>query len=159
MEGTKKLKSTSFHQYSWSSEVETTWISLIGWHHKTSNLELIKLNMQVVQPLWGAGWPLSLALTVLITSLSFKAEVQGRKSRHVFLSILTWRVLERAMSEGMETFCGQWNLMDTIFQNGQLLLNILKEWPLMDTFGDISWTLFGVRSGGARLSEHCSVPG
>ena len=24
-----------FHQYSWNSEVETTWISLIGWHHKT----------------------------------------------------------------------------------------------------------------------------
>ena len=26
----------SFHQYSWNSEVETTWISLIGWQHKTS---------------------------------------------------------------------------------------------------------------------------
>ena len=36
MEGTKKIKSMSFHQYSWNSEVETTWISLIGWHHKTS---------------------------------------------------------------------------------------------------------------------------
>ena len=36
MEGMKKIKSTSFHQYSWNSEVETTWISLIGWHHKTS---------------------------------------------------------------------------------------------------------------------------
>ena len=24
------------HQYSWNSEVETTWISLIGWPHKTS---------------------------------------------------------------------------------------------------------------------------
>ena len=35
MEGKKKIKSTSFHQYSWNSEVETTWISLIGWHHKT----------------------------------------------------------------------------------------------------------------------------
>ena len=33
----KKIKSISFHQYSWNSEVETTWISLIGWHHKTSN--------------------------------------------------------------------------------------------------------------------------
>ena len=37
MEGMKKIKSTSFHQYSWNSEVETIWISLIGWHHKTSN--------------------------------------------------------------------------------------------------------------------------
>ena len=36
--GWKKIKSTSFHQYSWNSEVETTWISLIGWHHKTSIL-------------------------------------------------------------------------------------------------------------------------
>jgi hypothetical protein len=26
----------SFHQYSWTSEVETTWISLIGWPHRTS---------------------------------------------------------------------------------------------------------------------------
>ena len=32
----KKIKSTSIHQYSWNSEVETKWISLIGWHHKTS---------------------------------------------------------------------------------------------------------------------------
>ena len=37
MEGTKKIKSTSFHQYSWNFEVETTWISLIGWQHKTSS--------------------------------------------------------------------------------------------------------------------------
>ena len=36
MEGMKKIKSTSFHQYSWNSEVETTWINLIGWHHETS---------------------------------------------------------------------------------------------------------------------------
>ena len=40
MEGTKKIKSMSFHQYSWISEVETTWISLIGWHHKTSSIYL-----------------------------------------------------------------------------------------------------------------------
>ena len=33
---TKIIKSTAFHQYSWNSEVETTWISLIGWHHTTS---------------------------------------------------------------------------------------------------------------------------
>ena len=38
MEGTKKIKSMSFHQYSGNSEVETTWISLIGWHHKTSTI-------------------------------------------------------------------------------------------------------------------------
>ena len=37
MEGMKKIKSMSFHQYSWNSEVEATWISLIGWHHKTSS--------------------------------------------------------------------------------------------------------------------------
>ena len=37
MEGMKKTKSMLFHQYSWNSEVETTWISLICWHHKTSN--------------------------------------------------------------------------------------------------------------------------
>ena len=32
---TKKLK--SIHQYSWNSEVETTWISLLFWPHRTSN--------------------------------------------------------------------------------------------------------------------------
>ena len=32
------MKSTWFHQYSWNSEVETSWISLIGWHHKTSTI-------------------------------------------------------------------------------------------------------------------------
>ena len=41
MEGMKKIKSTSFHQYSWNSEVETTWISLIGWHHKTSSTYIV----------------------------------------------------------------------------------------------------------------------
>ena len=34
--GQKKIKTTSFHQYPWNSEVETTWISLIGWPLKTS---------------------------------------------------------------------------------------------------------------------------
>ena len=37
MGGTKNIKSTSFHQYLWNSKVETMWISLIGWPHKTSN--------------------------------------------------------------------------------------------------------------------------
>ena len=37
MEGMKKIKSMSFYQYSWNSEVESTWISLIGWHHKISS--------------------------------------------------------------------------------------------------------------------------
>ena len=44
MEGMKKIKSTSFHQYSWNSEVETTWISLIGWHHKTSSTYIFLLT-------------------------------------------------------------------------------------------------------------------
>ena len=41
MEGTKKIKSTSFHHYSRNSEVETTWISLIGWPHKTSSMYIV----------------------------------------------------------------------------------------------------------------------
>ena len=43
MEGTKKIISMSFHQYSWNSEVETTWISLIGWYHKTSNVYVVSV--------------------------------------------------------------------------------------------------------------------
>ena len=31
--GRKKIKWTSFHQYSWISEIETTWISLITPYH------------------------------------------------------------------------------------------------------------------------------
>ena len=39
---TKKIKSTSCHQY---SEVETTWISLIGWHHKISNKYVCSIEL------------------------------------------------------------------------------------------------------------------
>ena len=46
---------------------------------------------------------------------------------------------------GMETFRGQWHLVDTIFQNGWLFVDILKGWLLVDTFGDILRTLFCVR--------------
>ena len=42
MEGKKKINSSSFRQYSWNSEVETTWIRLIGWHHKTSSLDVLR---------------------------------------------------------------------------------------------------------------------
>ena len=46
---------------------------------------------------------------------------------------------------GMETFHGQWHLVDTIFQNGWLLVDILKRWHFVDTFGDISWTILSTR--------------
>ena len=35
-EGTKKMFSRLFHQYSWNSEVKTTWKGLICWQHRTS---------------------------------------------------------------------------------------------------------------------------
>ena len=40
-QGDKKIKSKSFHQYSWNSKVGTTWISLIGWPQKTSNMYIV----------------------------------------------------------------------------------------------------------------------
>ena len=43
--------------------------------------------------------------------------------------------------EKMETFREQWHLVDTIFQIGRLLVDILKGWLFVDTFGDISWTI------------------
>ena len=54
MEGTKEIKSTLFHQYSWNSEVETTWISLIGWHHKTSNgkVSYIWCHIHLIMRIW-----------------------------------------------------------------------------------------------------------
>ena len=54
---------------------------------------------------------------------------------------------------GMETFRGQWHLVDTIFHKGRLLVDIPKGWLFVDTFGDISWAIL------VRLSKHCSVPG
>ena len=58
--GEKKIKPRSFHQYSWNSEVEITWISLIGWHRKTSSEYTSKAQYQVrmyvfllpLQPCW-----------------------------------------------------------------------------------------------------------
>ena len=44
MEGMKKIKKMLFHQYSWKSEVEKTWISLIGWPHKTSTILVVGLK-------------------------------------------------------------------------------------------------------------------
>ena len=41
---------------------------------------------------------------------------------------------------GMETFCGQWLLVDTFFQNGWILVNIFRGWIFMDIFLEFSWT-------------------
>ena len=35
---------------------------------------------------------------------------------------------------GMETFRGQWLLVDIFFQNGQIFVDIVKGWILVDTF-------------------------
>jgi len=44
----KNKINVAFHQYSWNSDVEATWISLIGWPHKTSTaysgLNVLHLN-------------------------------------------------------------------------------------------------------------------
>ena len=40
----QKIKTTSFHQYLWNSELETTWISLIGWPHKTGMEKFIEMS-------------------------------------------------------------------------------------------------------------------
>ena len=44
-EGQNKIKTKFFHQYSSNSEVETSWISLVGWGpHKTSTVETLQSN-------------------------------------------------------------------------------------------------------------------
>jgi hypothetical protein len=74
---------------------------------------------------------------------------------HQCLLHSVWWCCEIHELKGMETFRGQWHDNDTFLQNGQLLVDILKGWLFVDTFGDISWTLlvkwtlFSVRSGGA----------
>ena len=55
MEGTKKIKPKWIHQYSWNFEVETTWISLIGWLHKTSTKYIMsKTSGKFLQILWSS---------------------------------------------------------------------------------------------------------
>ena len=81
MEGTKKIKSTSFHQYSWNSEVETTWISLISWHHKTSTKYWVKQCSKVIFP--------SEVPIVLGKCLS--------KSYHVGRKIVTYNLISKSI--------------------------------------------------------------
>ena len=47
--GTKKKILSSFHPYSWNSEVETTWKSLIDWRHRTFNIYLLQLSKNVAK--------------------------------------------------------------------------------------------------------------
>ena len=51
--GQKKMKPKSFHQYSWNSEVETTWINLICWPYRTSSTVLHKVCVRKVR---GKNW-------------------------------------------------------------------------------------------------------
>ena len=70
MEGTKKIKSKSFHQYSWNSEVETTWTGLICWHHKTSNT-LVALILETIPISYPSGARF-IALRNIVLKLAFK---------------------------------------------------------------------------------------
>ena len=45
-----------FYQYSWNSKVETTWISLIGWLHKTSTIDLFTIGGSQVLPIKSEQW-------------------------------------------------------------------------------------------------------
>ena len=45
-EGTISKKRRSFHWFSRNSELEATWISLIGWPHKTSSMYVYYANWQ-----------------------------------------------------------------------------------------------------------------
>ena len=77
MEGMKKIKSTSFHQYSWNSEVETTWISLIGWHHKTSTTYLPHLvNIGKERPLTKTNAPHDFFYNLVIQETPFAASIR-----------------------------------------------------------------------------------
>ena len=57
VEGTKKIKTTLFHQYSSNSEVETTWIRLICWPHKTSVCPLQHTNFSGKSTSWWQDVP------------------------------------------------------------------------------------------------------
>ena len=42
-----KNKNNIFHELSWNSEVETSWISLIGWPYKMSNTYVISVSWRL----------------------------------------------------------------------------------------------------------------
>ena len=90
MEGMKKMKSMSFHQYSWNSEVETTWISLIGWHHKTSTTEL--LTGVVINDVWikielSSSWSYTIQ-NHIATINEPKVSISVKNWRHFFKKIV-----------------------------------------------------------------------
>ena len=99
------------------------------------------------------GFPVSLINSLLCCEISYNS---GPKEPEKWSPLRFWQVYTEVKTfsiKGMETFRGQWHLVDTIFQNGRLLVDIPKGWLFVDTFGDISWTIL------VRLSKHCSVPG
>ena len=82
------------------------------------------------------------------------------------------------VSTGMETFCGQWLLVETFFQNGPILVDIFRGWIFVDIFWVNSSTHFLMvitnsantallisqhRGCGGKapawLRKHCSVSG
>ena len=96
MKGTKKIKSMSFHQYSWNSEVEKYWISLIGWHHKTSTVYCIGM--------WRR--------TILLSRL-FWYSLRVRRFSH--LKIVCWNLSFLCLSIA-------YNLLDDPFSHSRFLI-------------------------------------
>ena len=79
----------SFHQYSWNSEVETTWISLIGWPQKMSSLYVFLLC-------WLNSAPLLLSTCCFeianILSIHFFLTSVNTKNFKLQICIITFKV-------------------------------------------------------------------
>ena len=69
--------------------------------------------------------------------LPFKKKFRSIFVGHLKLQSMSYRVDTPSSWHtlyGMETFRGQWLLVDTFFQNGRIFVDILKRWILVDTF-------------------------
>ena len=128
--GRKKIKSTSFHQYSWNSEVETTWISMIGWHNKTSKgygqevvLSLLTIRLEVF----------ILYILVIHYITLHQLQIVRSSKRMKFLIVF---VAFFGLAFGSDLFVGSWKedqykregLSDYIYERG-IYTKYSKHWP------------------------------
>ena len=92
--------------------------------------------------------------TYIVVRLSDVSSKRGKNTKNAFLALFwayfgqpdnhigwaTWSSLHQftlcmsPKNHGIETFRGQWLLVDTFSQNGQIYMDILKGWIIVDTF-------------------------
>ena len=96
MEGMKKIKPTLFHQCTWNSEVETTWISLIGWHHKNLifNLHLVNIIQGPLQ--WFLYYSIQMVLKILMLFAAIFLKLSTDRSHYIKIFLQIYKLKTKA---------------------------------------------------------------